>query len=79
VQVTLRQVVVLLLFVVYFVVGGRLTGRAEQHLRDPERRFWFTPMYEPELFTEEGNQLRVKALRFWLWGGVALALYVLVF
>jgi hypothetical protein len=66
-------------FVVYVAIGIWLTERAQQHLRDPEKRFWFTPMYEPELFTENGNRLRVKALRFWLWGGVALALYVLVF
>jgi hypothetical protein len=63
---------------VYFAIGIRLTERAQQHLRDPEKHFWFMPMYEPELFTDEGNRLRVKALQFWLRGGVILALYVLV-
>ena len=76
--ITARQLLPLIPFLVYFAVGIRLTERAQQHLQDPEKHFWFTPMYEPDLFTDEGNRLRVKALRFWLWGGVALALYLIV-
>jgi hypothetical protein len=78
-EISLAQVLRLLPFVMYFAIGSRLTGQAERHLRDPEKHFWFTPMYEPELFTVEGNRRRVKALRFWLWGGAALVLYVLLF
>jgi len=79
IQISLVQVLALLPFVVYFAIGIRLTNQAERHLRDPNKTHWFTPMYEPELFTDEGNRLRVKALRFWLWGGAALALYVFIF
>jgi hypothetical protein len=69
------QVLTLALIVVYFAIGIRLTERPQRHLRDPDKHFWFTPMYEPALFTDEGNRLRVQALKFWAIGAVALGLY----
>jgi hypothetical protein len=70
-----QQVLSLLLTVAYFVVGITLTERAQRHLRNPNKHFWFTPMYEPHLFTDEGNRLRVRALRCWGLGGALLVLY----
>ncbi len=72
------QALTIALVVAYFWIGIRLTERAQRHLRDPNKHFWFTPMYEPDLFTEEGNRLRVKALRYWLWAGIALVVYFIV-
>lgn len=72
------RLVTLTLVLVYFGVGIALTERAQKHLRDPNKDFWFTPMYEPEKFTPLGNALRVRALRFWFWGGIALAVYLAV-
>lgn len=68
----------LALVLIYFGVGIALTERAQRHLREPNKNFWFTPMYEPEKFTPVGNTLRVRALRFWLWGGIALVLYAVL-
>jgi len=39
------------LLVVYFVIGIVLTERAQRHMHDPGKVYWFTPMYEPEKFT----------------------------
>jgi hypothetical protein len=77
--VTLTRVALLTPFIAYVVIGTFLSEAAHKHMRDPSRGpFWFTPLYEPELFTEEGNRLRIRALRFWLWGGLALVLYVVL-
>jgi hypothetical protein len=74
-RITPMQILTLALVVAYFAAGAKLTERAQRHLRDPEKHFWSTPMYEPALFTDEGNRLRLQALRFWAVGAAALALY----
>ena len=76
---TLKQLAALIPFIVYFAIGGYLSEVAHRHMHDPSRGpFWFTPMYEPELFTDEGNRLRVRAVRFWALGALALVLYVIL-
>lgn len=77
-EITAKHLLTLAPFPLYFAMGIWLTERAQQHLREPEKHFWFSPMYQPDLFTDEGNRLRVKALRFWVWGGVAVTLYRLL-
>ena len=71
----------LLVFVLifYFVVGTWLSFRATAHLKDRSKIHIFTVMHDAELFTEEGNHLRVVANRFWLIGGLvaAVALFLL--
>ena len=72
-------VVTVALVVLYFAIGLHLEKNAHRHLRDPRRVYTFTPMLDPEEFTPEGNVPRQRSLRFWLWGGIALFIYVLLF
>jgi hypothetical protein len=74
-----RTPFLLAVIAIYYVIGIWLSLRATAHLKDRKSVRFFTVMHDPEEFSEEGNQLRRIANRFWLVGGlvVAVALFLL--
>jgi hypothetical protein len=58
----------------YYIVGDRLTAQAMRYLREPRRRWSASPLYRPENFTSEGEASRLRAIRWWQRGGIAVAL-----
>ena len=59
----------------YFIIGAGLSTKAHRHMRDNDFPIWDTPLYNPELFTAEGDRLRRRALKFWMWGGICVLIY----
>jgi hypothetical protein len=65
----------LVVVVAYFTVGIRRSEVAHRYLREPDKTYWFAPLLEPELFTQEGQAYRQSAMRFWNRGGLAVIAY----
>jgi hypothetical protein len=56
----------------FWLRGAQLEGQANEHLREPNRTYWESLLSEPEQFTEQGQPLRERAMRFWNRGGLAV-------
>lgn len=52
-----------------------LTNRAYEQLREPTKNLWFSPLFDPANFIDEGQLARRRALRFWRWA-VPMRVYV---
>lgn len=77
----MRGLISIIAFAMYIIVGWTLEFRAWQHgAPGSRRRVWLTrtPLADPTLFTPEGLRLRRLANRFYLLGGIALVLILLV-
>ena len=60
--------------VAYVLIGEKLAKDAMRYLRDPNSEPWGrTPIFSPDRFTQEGEPLRRRAVRFYRLGAVGLA------
>jgi hypothetical protein len=71
------QFPILILFL-YIAVGMGLTAVANRYLRNPGKRYIFTPLLEPEEFRPEGEMHRKFAIGFWYIGALVVVLTWLV-
>jgi len=65
------------LIAAYYLVGQKLTLDAYRYLRDPDRHYSYTPLLSPEEFTDEGEPIRCRAVRYWYVGAVVVFLVVM--
>lgn len=63
----------------FLVRGNTLTRRAFAYLRQPDRAYTVSPIWDASMFTEDGQEARRVAVRFWRIGGivVCVCLYLL--
>lgn len=73
----MRWLISVAILVAYFVAGAFLSEAAHRYLRDPNLPRWDTPLLNPELFAPEGERYRRRAIRYWTWVGVLVALLLL--
>jgi hypothetical protein len=73
----------LLLFIVWAMGINVLAFRLRAHLRNPEdkeffglfpRGIYIADFFRPNLFTEEGNRLRIQSRNWFLYGGLLVLL-----
>lgn len=70
---------VFVIAILYVLVGQKLILDASRHLRNPHRRYFYTPLLSPEEFTDAGERFRRRAVRYLYGGGIVVALlFVLV-
>lgn len=50
---------------IFVMRGNVLTNRAYKHLRDPSTGLWFSPLFEADKFTDEGQASRRRAVTYW--------------
>jgi hypothetical protein len=72
-------IVDVLVLVLWVGAGTKLEADARKHLKDPNKVYWASPLWSPEEYTEYGNLLRVRALRFWVLGLLGILAYAIVF
>jgi hypothetical protein len=70
----LRGWLSVLLIVVYVVAGNLLALRAFRYRADPNARWGGYQIWYSRFFTPEGQVPRVLAVRFFIIGGIGLAL-----
>jgi hypothetical protein len=58
--------------------GNALTNLAYEHLRDPTKNLWFSPLFDPANFTDQGQIARQRALRFWRWAVPIVCVCILI-
>jgi hypothetical protein len=63
----------LLVICLYLLYGQKVTLDAYRHLRDPRRRYGYSPLLSPEEFTAEGERWRRRAVTYWYGGGALVA------
>jgi hypothetical protein len=61
------------LIATYFAIAYCLEVKAWRHFKPGVSRRWYTrPLQHAQLFTEEGQRHRERAISFYVFGGIAL-------
>ncbi len=62
-----------ILMIAFYALGKYLSTQAWNYLKDPSRPRSENPLFNPDEYRPEGERFRLRAIRFWWGGGVALA------